>query len=158
MIVEAGDALVMPQGIWHQVHSLEARNISVNLLFNRGQAETHLASKGATTDFPQICQLPPARRAAALTELTKRVEGVVANMVSPSCIAAVLTADYGTAGVNKGGGRLDEAVRVTQALLAKCLAQSAVSGKEGPPLPSAEEFVRRYFDRRRFEGLPLRFT
>ena len=37
--LEAGDVLVMPQGVWHQVHSLEAHNLSVNLLFAKAANE-----------------------------------------------------------------------------------------------------------------------
>ena len=57
-----------------------------------------------------------------------------------------------------------EIVSVVRQLLSECLAPPnpcpQPSGREAPgaehPLPSADDFVRGYFDPLRYEGLPLR--
>ena len=159
--VEAGDVLVMPQGVWHQVHSLDAHNVSVNLLFAIDESERGGASSPA--DDPRlmptlaIATLPAARQPAALANLAKQVEGLVARLAGPQQLPAVMAA------IGRGGGEpaeLADVVRVTSQLLSRCLdrpsAERANHTNGALPLPSVEEFARSWFDPRRFEGLPMR--
>ena len=162
--LEAGDALVMPQGVWHQVHSLDARNVSINLLF--ALPATEKARPGAGGDNksavpmpqgmappPVVSRVPAHRRTAALLELAKSVEAIVASAVGPANTAAALAAAAGAA--DDGGIAASGAREVVHELLGRCLGP-AQPGAGGPVLPTVEQFVRSYFDPRRFEGLPLR--
>ena len=157
--LEAGDVLVMPQGVWHQVHSLGPHNMSINLLFGRdGRERATAADKGGGGAAPPLmARVPAPRRAAALAELAKSVELLVLRMVGPARLAAVLAA------VTRGGDGDEhlEAVHVIRQVLAQCLAPptAAKSGSEAPggvDLPAVDEFARSWFDARRFDDLPLR--
>ena len=139
----------MPQGVWHQVHSLEAHNVSVNLLF-----ATHRSEKGAPPPGGGRPGVPPPpmaggvaapRRPAVLSELAKSVEAVVASAVGP---ARMLDAVSSVGSAPGKGGEMEHEARVISELLRTCL--------DADGLPSVEQFVRDYFDPRRFEGLPLR--
>ena len=152
IILEAGDVLLMPQGVWHQVHSLDAHNVSMSLLFGAAQAERQDgAARGLPPGLkppPIVGRLTPARRAAALAELAKSVEGVVASVVGPAKAAATLAALRGEA----DGGSEADAVRQ---LVGQCLAPAAADEKPSS-LPSVEAFASAYLDERRFAGLPMR--
>lgn len=150
-----------------------------------------------------VLQVTPLRRPAALAELAKSVEAIVARAVGPARTASALTsaasppaagADAGTdaaARVDAGPGALGApmhrwhglsgAQEVVRELLGRCLAPpkpgavkrlkgsgggagkaelatevEAVAEGKATRLPSVDEFVRSYFDPRRFEGLPMR--
>ena len=194
--LEAGDVLVMPQGVWHQVHSLDPHNVSINFLFGLDPSERGGKLGGAASiPGPQGDNLPPPpvlahvpvhRRTAALTELAKSIETIVASAVGPQRAASALTSAtmVGDAEARGSAGRpdalsapthrwhgLNGARDVVRQLLAKCLAPPragvASSGQapardQGPAvgkpmqLPSIDEFLQSYLDPRRFEGLPMR--
>lgn len=154
VVVEAGDVLVMPQAVWHQVHSLDACNISINLLFAVDPAERACGAAAAAQQSapcgplplpPVIADLTAPRRAAALSELAKYIEVLVARMVGPVHVAHAL------ASVGDGDGKSDDAVVIRQ-----LLSRSLTAPKDGESLPSVREFARHYLDPARFRGLPLR--
>ena len=100
-----------------------------------------------------MSRVPAHRRTAALLELAKSVEAIVASAVGPANTAAALAAAAGAA--DDGGMAASGAREVVHELLGRCLGP-AQPGAGGPVLPTVEQFVRSYFDPRRFEGLPLR--
>ena len=165
VVLEAGDVLIMPQGVWHQVHSLEPINISINLLFGLPAKER---PKGTTTapgrpsvgeNAPGVVMIskvqPVARRPAALSELAKSIEVLIANAVGPKRVVEVVKA---LASGGNGGNAAAPEVGVVEQLIAQCLAAPGgeKEEKKAPPLPSVREFVQGYLDVRRYSGLPLR--
>lgn len=148
-VLEAGDVLVMPQGVWHQVHSLDAHNVSINLLFGRATTETTPAKgfglPAGVTPPALVGQLPPPRRSAALADLAKSVEGLTASLVGPARTAEVLC-EGGTKGGAEG--------TLVRELVTRCLAPA--KGADAVGLPSVGDYLRDYFDARRFGGLPMK--
>ena len=165
VVLEAGDALVMPQGVWHQVHSLDAQNISANLLFGLLPAERPEGAAQGMVPPPVVGQLPPCRRDAALAEAAKNVEVfVVRSAGAQHCHAAFskLVAALGARDEraphgaeadddDDNGFDVHEMLPVVQAFLQRSLAGGPAEG-----LPTVQEFVRDYLDVRRFAGLPVR--
>ena len=82
------------QGVWHQVHSLDVHNVSVNLLFapdHRERASRPRAG-GGTPSPPAVGRLAPSRRPPALAELAKVAESIAAQVAGPSRMHQVLAA------------------------------------------------------------------
>ena len=125
------------------VDSLLAEGLAVDDVERGGAAP---ASKGPSPP-PVIARVSPPRRAAALSELAKRVEAIVASVVGPQRTAAALAAVAAGA-----GGDGDDETAVIRQLLTQCLA----APKDGGQLPGVDDFARDYFDPARFHGLPLR--
>mmetsp|Transcript_34097 Transcript_34097/g.89652 ORF Transcript_34097/g.89652 Transcript_34097/m.89652 type:complete len:674 (+) Transcript_34097:66-2087(+) len=166
VVLEAGDVLVMPQGVWHQVHSLEMHNLSLNLLFGLDRRERFGKPTGLRAPLA-VGSLPPHRRPPALATLAKSLESLAAQMVGPARAPQVLAslADGARGGDGSGGGDTAKVAAVLRQLLLQCLASAppasdtkAVKKSEGDgvALPSVEMFASCWFDARRFEGLPLR--
>ena len=162
VVVEAGDILILPQGVWHQVHSLDAHNVSVNLLFKKAPVES---GAGQHSPFPgcpapvAVGRLPLHRRAAGLSELAKTLEGLVGSLVGPGKVAAalqvaVLDASKRMSGSKDNVGSDDseftDLVDGLRDMLDGCL-----KGKGGQGVVDVDEFLVRYLDPKRFSGLKL---
>jgi len=149
VVLEQGDVLVMPQGVWHHVHSLEEENVSMN--FNFG---LHAGEATGLVDGPKvrIGKLPTSRRAAALWELAKTAEGVMGEAVGPMCASSSLCGAHAAASSPESWP--SAAPEPLLKLLHNCLGD----GKGGKPVMDPAEYVREYFDPLRFVGLPLRGT
>ena len=162
VVVEEGDVLVLPQGVWHQVHSLDAQNVSVNLLFKKAVPETGGGRPPPVPGVPPpltIAALPPHRRAAALAELAKTVEGLVGAMAGSREAGTLLRAAGAAAATGQAeereglveGGEILGGVRE---LLGSCLGPA----KGAPPPMSVGDFLAAYFDPLRFDSLDLART
>lgn len=69
LVLEAGEALLLPQGTWHHVQSLDVENVSLSLLFAADRIDGGLECRAGRVPLP--------RRPAALAELAKAAEAYV---------------------------------------------------------------------------------
>merc|ERR1712048_544017 len=88
--LEAGDALIFPQGVWHHVHSLERENVSLSFLFALGEGE----ACGSNAAQVRLGKLRADRQPAALAELAKTAEGFVGQAVGHVQAAEVIQAAH----------------------------------------------------------------
>ncbi|KAL1507296.1 hypothetical protein AB1Y20_008142 [Prymnesium parvum] len=164
VIVESGDVLILPQGVWHQVQSLDPHNVSVNLLFKKSPAEFGVPL-GPPFDgvppLPHAGRLCTHRRSAAFSELAKALERLVGAMVGESRAASVLQALVHDAAQREHDSQhkgddpqrteeMHDVLSFVRAVLKRSLANEL-----GKLVMGVDAFLLQYFDLRRFAGLQL---